>query len=178
MHNKLVNRLISQNSFFVTEEMNYKALQKRSKKKEKQEKLSTIVKKDGSSITIHKNKKTKRFGGSIKNRAPAYLMSQLEKRCNQYDCVLLKVDTKKYKASKTNHITKETENIKLSDRSKLIGGKLVQRDLYSAFLLKCYKNNEEIDGLLCFKEFERFKELHELEIIRLSGQKNISCIGY
>ena len=50
--------------------------------------------------------------------------------------------------------------------------------MYSAYLLKCYKDKETIDRDLCIKEFNRFKELHDIEIERLKKQVNISCIGY
>ena len=106
------------------------------------------------------------------------LINIIERKAPTFNAKIIKVDKFKYRASQYNHITGEYVKHKLNERRFYIGDYECQRDLYSAFLLKCYKNNEEIDGLLCFKEFERFKELHELEIIRLSGQKNISCIGY
>ena len=52
---------------------------------------------------------------------------------------------------------------KLSDRVKIIDGKKVQRDLYSAFLLNNYKDEEAIDREKCIKEFDNFiKQQDEL----------------
>ena len=31
---------------------------------------------------------------------------------------------------------------------------------------------------MCFKEFEKFKQLYDFEVIKFLNQKNISCIGY
>ena len=171
--NKLVNRLISENSMFIKEEMNFKALQKRSKKTEKQETKSTITKKDGSEIEVYKNKKKKRFGKSIGNRCPGYLDKQLKKRCAQYECIVIEVDTKEYKASKMNHITETAENIKLSDRSKIIGKVRVQRDLYSSFLLFHSKNEKEIDYKACKKDFKNFikRQAEVVEEIKNKGDK-------
>jgi hypothetical protein len=175
-HNKVVNELIKENSLFVKEKMNWKSLQKRAKKNkpvEKQTKTSTIKLKNGSTKTIVKNKKKRRFGTSIKNRAPGYLDNQLTKRCNQYECILIEVDTKEYKASKMNHITKEKEDIKLSDRTKKIGTSIVQRDLYSAFLLCHSKNISEIDYEECKKDFKNFltKQAEVIEQIKKEGDK-------
>ena len=86
---------------------------------------------------------------------------------------MLKVNTRQYKASKTNHITKEVENIKLSDRTKLIGDKLVQRDLYSAFLLYHSKTREEINYEECVKDFANFilKQEEVVTKIKIKGDK-------
>ena len=45
------------------------------------------------------------------------------------------VDTKEFKASQYNHVTGNYEKISLSQREKQIGGRIIQRDLYSAFLI-------------------------------------------
>lgn len=78
--------------------MNYKALQKRSKKTERQEKTSTVKKKDGTTLEIKKYKKKKRYGSSLNNRAPSSFLSILERKCNQYGGHLQYVNTQKMRA--------------------------------------------------------------------------------
>lgn len=46
------------------------------------------------------------------------------------------MNTKTFKASQYNHDTDKYEKVPLSQREKEINGVLVQRDLYSAFLLR------------------------------------------
>lgn len=158
------NEILSQGNEIIVETMDFKALQKRKKETEKDEK--------------GRFKKKKRFGKSIAKHAPSTLITIIERKAPLFKAQIIKVDKFKYRASQYNHITGEYVKRKLNERKFLIGDYECQRDLYSAFLLKCYKTNEEIDTELCFKEFERFKELHEIEIIRLRNQTNISCIGY
>lgn len=67
---------------------------------------------------------------------------------------------------------------KLNERKFLIGDYECQRDLYSAFFLKCYKTKDEIETELYFKKFERVKELYKIESIGLGNQTNINCILY
>lgn len=62
----------------------------------------------------------------------------------------------KYRASQYRHDKDEYIKPKLSDRVKIIGGKKVQRDLYSAFLLSNYKDEETIDRGKCIEEFDNF----------------------
>ena len=158
------NDILSQGNEIIVETMDFKALQKRKKETEKDEK--------------GRFKKKKRFGKSIAKHAPSTLITIIERKAPLFKAEIIKVDKFKYKASQYNHVTGEYIKRKLNERKFLIGDYECQRDLYSAFLLKCYKTKEIIDKELCFKEFERFKELHEIEIIRLKNQINISCIGY
>ena len=61
LHNNLANRIIRHGIDILAEKMNYKALQKRSKKTERQEKTSTVKKKDGTTLEIKKYKKKKQY---------------------------------------------------------------------------------------------------------------------
>ena len=71
----------------------------------------------------------------------------------------------------------------LNNRWKeLVPGTLVQRDLYSAFLLFNAKNKEEIDFDLCKQTFDNFFDGHNRLIIELRKQKKEgksfpSCMG-
>ena len=76
---------------------------------------------------------------------------------------MVKVDMLKYRASQYRHDKDEYIKPKLSDRVKIIDSKKVQRDLYSAFLLSNYKDEESIDRNKCIKEFDNFiKQQKEL----------------
>jgi len=73
----------------------------------------------------------------------------------------------------------------LNDRWRILGnGDKVQRDLYSAFLIKnSNKTHDEIDLDKCSKTYDSFKKLHDKEIenirneVKLRERKNISSYG-
>ena len=57
-------------------------------------------------------------------------------------------------------------------------GVKVQRDMYSAFLIM--NVNEDLKSFnieKCNERFEKFYELHEEEVARLKGNKNLSSIA-
>ncbi|SDB46999.1 hypothetical protein SAMN02983009_02270, partial [Fusobacterium necrophorum] len=57
----------------------------------------------------------------------------------------------------------------------------IQRDLYSAFLIKNVKENlEEVDIEKVKKEFKNFVRLHneEMERIKKSDIKRLKCMGF
>ena len=95
---------------------------------------------------------------------------------------LLKVNTRVVKASQYNHLSKKYSKKKLSQRwnnfnynSKKIK---VQRDLYSAYLIKNVEDDlESIDNDKCSKDFGKFLKLHDKEIERLSSRDNLSSMG-
>lgn len=183
-HNKLVNRLIEQCDTVIKEPMNFKALQKRSKNTSKQNKVSVITKKDGTQLSIYKYKRKKRFGKSLQNRSPGLLNQIIKNKFQQYNGFVIEVDSKEYKASQYNHITQQATKSKLSERSKLIGEHLVQRDLYSAFLLYNMLNITEIDFHRCKQNFNDFLIKQELVVNKIKvigdktknfGLKNFEC---
>lgn len=156
-HNKLVNFIVQNSDTVVKETLNFKALQKRTKKPaERSDKKSTVKDNKGNAKEIYKFKKKKRYGKSLNNHSPGYLDSQLLKKANEYDIKVIKVDMLKYRASQYMHDKDEYVKPKLSDRVKIIDGEKVQRDLYSAFLLSNYKDEETIDRNKCIKEFDNF----------------------
>lgn len=156
-HNKLVNFIIQNTDTIIKETINFKALQRRSKgKTQRQDKESTVKNKKGKSKKVFKFKKKKRFGKSLNNHSPGYLDSQLLKKANEYDIKVVEVDMLKYRASQYMHDKDEYIKPKLSNRVKVIDGKKVQRDLYSAFLLSNYKDEESIDRDKCIKGFNSF----------------------
>ena len=173
-HNKLANRLVEQCDTIVKEPMNFKALQKRSKNTKRQEISSTITKKDGTKINVYKYKRKKRFGKSLQNRSPGLLNQIIENKFQQYKGFVIEVNSKEYKASQYDHTTEQATKCKLSDRSKIIGEYLVQRDLYSAFLLYNMLDTNKIDFQKCKQNFNDFLEKQELVINRIKVMGDIT----
>ena len=95
-----------------------------------------VKQKDGTVKVIQKYKRKKRFGRSINRRAPARFLLELKRKAEAVGGVYAEVDTKEFKASQYNHVTDAYEKIPLSQREKEIGNRKVQRDLYSAFLIR------------------------------------------
>ncbi len=160
-HNKLANEIISLGNEVYVETMNYKALQKKAKFKKGEEKNSK-----------GKNKRRKRFGKSLNNKAPSALLTILNTKLGYKGLSLNKINTQTFKASQYNHIKDKYIKKELSDRVNIIENKLIQRDLYSAFLLmNSRKNLKETDRKLCLKTYDSFKEQHDLLISNLINSK-------
>ena len=157
-HNILANEILNLGDRFYVETMNYKGLQKRSKK--------TTKNKNG------KYNKKKRFGKSLANKAPSMFLTILDNKLKWNNIQLYKIDTTKVKASQYNHISDEYVKKDLSERWNEFGEFKIQRDLYSAFLIRNVKDNlKVIDKDLCTDTFAKFKELHDKEILRLKEIK-------
>lgn len=165
-HNKLANYILTLGNKIYVETMNYKGLQTRSKE-------ITINEKTG------KYNKKKRFGKSLANKAPAMFLTILDNKLKWHNEELLKIDTFKIKASQYNHFNGKFIKKDLSERWNDFNGVKVQRDLYSAFVIMCTKDNlKETNREMCVNEFDRFKELHDLEIERLRNcDKTIASMG-
>jgi transposase len=167
-HNKIASKLISSYDTFVKEPMNFKALQAKAKKTERQTTPTQIKGK-----TVFKYKKRKRFGKSLGNNSPGYLNSTIEKKAIQYGAVVINVPNT-YKASQYNHITKEAHKPSLNERVKLIGDKKVQRDLYSSFLLYCWNLDNSIDFDRCNQYFDTFLTLQSNVIDNIKSLGDIT----
>ena len=166
-HEKLANYIVSLGSEVYVETMNYKGLQKRSKE-------TTVNEKTG------KFNKKKRFGKSLANKAPSMFLTILDNKLKWHGKKLLEIDTFKIKASQYNHIKDDYIKKDLSERWNNFGEFKMQRDLYSAFIIMCTKDNlKETDKNLCNEEFDNFKKLHDEEIIRIKNSNNklISSMG-
>lgn len=180
-HEETINKLLVESVNFVAEDMSFKGLQRKSKNTERNNKVSDIKQKDGSVKHVHKYKRKKRFGKSLNNRAPASFVTILLRKAVLYGGNVYKVDTKSFRASQYNHVTNDYIKPKLSERDKLIDGYKVQRDLYSAFLLK--NSNGELnkpDRDKCIYGFNRFLELQD-NLITEMKTNNISmkqCFGF
>lgn len=163
-HECLSNYIISLGNNIYVEHMNFSGLQKRVKNTEKNEK--------------GKFKRKKRFGKSLANRAPAMLMTMVNRKLGYYDSMLFEIDTYKAKASQFNHFDGTYTKKTLSQRWNDFNGIKIQRDMYSAFLIMNINNDlESFDIGKCNARFDRFKMLHDKEVNRLKGYKNLSSIA-
>lgn len=164
-HEQLTNFLLQKGDSFYVEKMSFKGLQKKSQKTEKSEKTG-------------KFKCKKRFGKSLANRAPATFLSILERKLNYLGKQLIRINTVKARASQFNHIDETYKKKKLSQRWNDIDGHRVQRDMYSAFLIMNVNPDLETFNMKkCNSRFENFLSLHDKEVHRLLGNKNLSSIG-
>ena len=105
---------------------------------------------------IKQSKEYKWLAKIIQFCTPWLLKSKLEENVE-----LKFVDKYNYRASQYNHLTNEYIKPKLSDRTKKIWDNLIQRDLYSAYLL--LNHNEDfkaIDRKKCIENFNTFIEKH------------------
>lgn len=167
-HNILTNEIMSNGNKIYVEHMNFKGLQRRSKKTEKNDK--------------GKYKKKKRFGKSLANKAPTMFLTILKNKLEQRDGQYKEINTWKVKASQYNHLNHKYNRKKLSQRWNYFKYKnediKVQRDLYSAFLIMNVNNDlKSINDEECESKFDKFIELHDKEISRLQGSNNISSMG-
>ena len=163
-HECLANEIISLGDNIYVETMNFSGLAKKSTKAEKNDK--------------GKFKRKKRFGKSIGNRAPSMLLGIIDRKLSYYGKRLVKIDTWSAKASQFNHFDGTYNKKKLSQRWNDFNGIRVQRDLYSAFLImNIAEDLKSFDIDKCNERFENFYRLHNLEVERLTGHKNLSSIG-
>lgn len=163
-HECLANEIISLGDNIYVEKMNFQGLAKRSTKTEKNEK--------------GRFKKKKRFGKSIGNRAPSMLLTIIDRKLSYYGKHLIKIDTWNAMASQFNHFDGTCNKKKLSQRWNDFNGIRVQRDLYSAFLImNVAEDLKSFDINKCNERFENFYQLHNLEVERLTGHRNLSSIG-
>lgn len=90
------------------------------------------------------------------------------------------MNTVSFCASQYNHVTDDYVKKKLSQRWNDIGGQRIQRDLYSAFLLKnSVPDLTHTDRDKCLKTFETFKTNHDSCIDELmhSNRNLLSSFG-
>lgn len=163
-HEILANKLVCLGSNFYVETMNFRGLQHRAKNTEKNDK--------------GKFKRKKRFGKSFFHRAPSMFLEILERKLKYFGKRLIKIDTFAARASQFNHVEETYKKKKLSERWNIVNNTRVQRDMYSAFLIMNISPDlKTFDLEKCNSRFENFLNLHNQEIERLQGCKNLSSIG-
>lgn len=157
----LANKIISLGVDIKVETMRFNALQKRAKE-------TTINKKNG------KINKKKRFGKSLSNNSPSQLLTIIDRKLHYVNCYLKRIDTFEVKASQFNHKTKACVKKKLSQRWNVIDNIKIQRDLYSAFLIQNVCDDlKSINVNLCNEKYDKFVNLHDIEINRLKQLKEM-----
>lgn len=156
-HHILSKYIVSLGDNIKVEQMSFKGLQARAKK--------TTADSKG------RIRSKKRFGKTLANRAPAMLISMIKYKANQEDKIFQEVNTWEVKASQFNHHTGVYKKKKLSQRVDNIDGNVVQRDMYSAFLIQHVRDNLcSISREDCIRDFEMFLVLHNMEMIRLKSK--------
>lgn len=180
MHHVLVNRLIQDSSVFINEPMDFRALAKRAKETSRQEKATKIKKKDGTVQMVHKYKRKKRFGKSVTDRSPSRLIILLKMKVKQCGLLYYETDPWKYRASQYDHAEDTYKKVKLDCRFKTIGGHMVQRGLYSAFLQSCMETTERPDRGLCLERFEDFVRMQDewINEMKRQGYTRPACFGF
>lgn len=160
-HNILANGLLEHGNEFVVEDMNYKALQKRSKETKVNAKTGRIHTK-------------KRFGKSLSRCAPAMFITILTNKVTRYGGKVIKVSTFETKASQFDHTDESYTKKKLSERmAHLSSGEVVQRDLYSAFLLEHIDTESlEYNTEALKSAFPAFLKMHENTKKHLQKEEN------
>ena len=155
-HKTLANRIVRMGSTFVVEQMSFKGLQARTKETKVSEKTG-------------KYQSKKRFGKTLLHKAPAMLIEQLRYKTMYQGKTFILANTREVKASQLNHLTEEYTKTSLGTRAKMIGDDLVQRDLYSAFLLQ----HVGLDGVTvdldgCKSDFDTFLRNQEFTMSQLT----------
>ena len=163
-HECLANYIISLGNKIYVEKMNFAGLQKRAKNTEKND--------NG------KFKRKKRFGKSLANKAPSMLLAIIDRKLGYYGEKLIEINTFESKASQFNHFDGTYTKKSLSQRWNDFNGIKIQRDMYSAFLIMNISDDlKSFDIDKCNDRFENFYLLHNLEVNRLAGKKNLSSIA-
>ena len=165
--NLLVKFILSQGDTVKTEKTSVNSWKSKSKK--------TVINKSNGKIASKK-----RFGKSVNNNAPGTFIRKIEEKLSYFGKELIKINPFKTKASQFNHISQEFKKCSLEVRFKeLIQGIVVQRDLYSAFLIKNIENLSEYNMEKINQQFDEFyeKQLKEVERIKSEGSLKFYVSG-
>ena len=155
-HKTLANKIVQMGTTFVVEQMSFKGLQARTKETKINEKTG-------------KYQSKKRFGKTLLHKAPSMLIEQIRYKTMYQGKTFILANTREVKASQLNHLTEEYNKVSLGTRAKMIGDDLVQRDLYSAFLLQ----HVGIDGVTvdiegCKSDFDTFLRNQDFTMSQLT----------
>ena len=164
-HQAMANRMLGYGDRFFVETMSFKGLAKKAKRQEP---------KPG-----EREKRRKRYGKSVGNKAPALFLNILEKKVQDKGGQFHRIDTWSAKASQYDHTDMSCKKKDIGERWALLSdGHRIQRDLYSAYLLKC--TNDTLDGFIQRQledGFEQFLQHHAQEIERLSHMQTPCSTG-
>ena len=159
--NILVKFILSQGDAVKTEKTSVNSWKNRSKK--------TVINKNNG-----KTASKKRFGKPVNNNAPGTLKRKLSEKLSYFGKELIEINTFKMKASQFNHISQEFKKCSLEVRLKeLKKGIVVQRDLYSAFLIKNVENLIEYNMEKINRQFEKFYKMQLKEVERIKNESSL-----
>lgn len=159
--NILVKFILSQGDTVKTEKTSVNSWKSKSKK--------TVINKNNGKIMSKK-----RFGKLVNNNAPGTFIRKIEEKLSYFGKELIKINPFKTKASQFNHISQEFKKCSLEVRFKeLKKGIVVQRDLYSAFLIKNVENLSEYNMKKINQQFTEFYEKQLKEIERIKNEGNL-----
>ena len=161
-HEQLANEIIASGTDIRVEKMQFNGLQHRAKK--------TTKNRNG------RCNSKKRFGKTIGERAPAMLLSIIDRKLKYYGLELKKVDTARVRASQYNPLDESFHRKNLKDRMiELASGIIVQRDMLSAYILEHTNSDlKSINRTSCREDFDRFLDLQNKEIQRLKENGQLS----
>ena len=165
--NILVKFILSQGDTVKTEKTSVNSWKSKSKK--------TVINKSNGKIALKK-----RFGKSVNNNAPGTFIRKIEEKLSYFGKELIEINPFKTKASQFNHISQGFKKCSLEVRFKeLVQGIVVQRDLYSAFLIKNVENLNEYNMEKIKLQFDEFyeKQLKEVERIKNKGSLKFYVSG-
>lgn len=176
-HRRLVKKVLAMGDVFHIEKMDYPALAKRSKKLDRRSEAVKLRKAKHQEVLVRKYKRKKRFGKSISDRSPGLFVSLLTEAAGRYGGRVIMVDTRKCKASQYDHAADAYVNHPLSQRKKLVGGKEVLRDPYSAFILRHSDAEGTHDREGCIKDFDTFIE-KQAAMMAEAPSRRPACFGF
>ena len=159
----LANNLIALGLNIKVETMQMKALAKRAKK-------TTVNKSNG------KNNSKSSYGKVIAMRAPAMLINIIDRKLKYHGSMITKIDTRAVKASQLNHEDGTYQKKALDQRSSVVEGKPVQREMYSAFVIEhVAPDGSTVDLKQCHRDFKDFSKHHDAAVdrIRKSDSKHL-----
>ena len=161
-HEQLANKIIASGTDIRVEKMQFRGLQKRSKK--------TTKKKDG------RFNSKKRFGKTLSNRAPAMMLTIINRKLSYKNMQLKEVDTFSVKASQYNPLDETYRRKTLKERvDEVAEGIVVQRDMLSAFVLEHVEQDlRTINKQQCKQDFNRFKCLQDIEVNQLKEKGQLT----
>ena len=154
-HCVLAKDIIQKGDDIIAEKTDYRALARRAKK-------TTVNPKNG------RYNSKKRHGKTIGQYAPGELRSLINQKLGYFGKSIYEIDPRAIRASQFCHVTGEYVKKQLYERWNRILGMLIQRDMYSAFLLMCVTASyEAVDIERCSECFPRFIALHDKEVERI-----------
>lgn len=163
-HERLSNQIVEMGDSFIVEQMSFAELAKRHE---------TPIKNESGKFLSSAG-----FGKHVKRRAPASLISLIKYKSHFRGRKFLEVNVDDIAATQLDHSTGEKKPLKLSQRIKIVDNQVVQRDLYSAFLLKnIYPSATGVDLNSCKKDFPHFLSLQEDTMNNLEFEKTTPSMG-